>query len=98
MCTVPLESVAGACQIESNMISGFFQGISLGIRMDQVLFPSAAVRWGAKGSEKRPTVTQEELQKHSSEEVGRECCAMLSFGIELPYGQSHGNVLLPLFI
>lgn len=27
-----------------------------------------AKKWGAKGSEKRPTVTQEELQKHSSEE------------------------------
>lgn len=26
-------------------------------------------RWGAKGSEKRPTVTAEELQKHTSEEA-----------------------------
>ena len=30
---------------------------------------TTCTRWGAKGSEKRPTVTAEELQKHKSEEA-----------------------------
>ena len=56
---------------------------------------SAALRWGAKGSEKRPTVTQEELQKHSSEEVGRERCSCSCS--HSATAQGLGNVLAPLF-
>lgn len=65
---------------------------SQGIRMNQVLQLSAALRWGAKGSEKRPTVTQEELQKHSSEEVRERCSCSHS-----ATAQGLGNVLAPLF-
>lgn len=68
---------------------------SQGIRTDQVLQLSAALRWGAKGSEKRPTVTQEELQKHSSEEVGRERCSCSCS--HSATAQGLGNVLAPLF-